>query len=152
MIRIANDDSHGYDQIHRNSPDYDCSSLVATALYYAGFNISPNSYTGNLESQLIKCGFKKCKPPFRAGDIHLNKKHHVCMQINDTQIAHASINEKGTATGGKTGDQTGKEICIRNYYEYKYGWDAHYRYDQGQLVDSHIYSMKRSDDDLNERY
>lgn len=133
MIDVANDDIHGYDQIHRNSPDYDCSSLVASALYYAGFNVSPYSYTGNLEQQLIDCGFKKCTKPFRAGDIHINFRHHVCMQINDTQIVHASINELGTVKGGKTGDQTGFEICIRSYYEYRYGWDAHYRYEGAEL-------------------
>ena len=32
------------------------------------------------------------------------------------RIAHSSINEKGSATGGKKGDQTGKEVCIRNWY------------------------------------
>lgn len=128
MIEIANDDSHGYDQVERNSPDYDCSSLVSTALYQAGFNISPYSWTGNMEVQLRACGFTDCKPPWKAGDIHLNSKHHVCMSINENQIAQASINENGNVTGGKTGDQTGKEIYIRNYYEYSKGWDFHLRY------------------------
>ena len=128
MIDIANDDTHGYDQAHRNEPDYDCSSLVGTALHEAGFNVSPYSWTGNLESQLRKVGFTDCKKPWMAGDIHLNTKHHVCMSINASQIAQASINEKGTVTGGKTGDQTGKEIYIRDYYEYSSGWDAHLRY------------------------
>lgn len=128
MIEMANDDTHGYDQEHRNSPDFDCSSLVATALNVAGFNVSPYSYTGNLSRQLESCGFVKCKAPFKTGDIHLNINHHVCMQINDTQIAQASINEFGGITGGQTGDQTGKEIYIRDYYEYKYGWNVHYRY------------------------
>ena len=27
-ISIANDNSHGYDQAHRDGPDYDCSSLI----------------------------------------------------------------------------------------------------------------------------
>lgn len=31
-------------------------------------------------------------------------------------IGHASINENGGITGGRTGDQTGKEICIREWY------------------------------------
>lgn len=31
-------------------------------------------------------------------------------------IGHASINENRGITGGKTGDQTGKEICIREWY------------------------------------
>lgn len=128
MIDIANDDSHGYDQTHRNSPDYDCSSLVGTALYEAGFEVSPYSWTGNLEEQLRKCGFTSCKKPWKAGDIHLSTLHHVCMSINENQIAQASINEKGTTTGGKTGDQTGREIYIRDYYEYSKGWDVHLRY------------------------
>ena len=32
------------------------------------------------------------------------------------QIVHASINEKGHATGGAKGDQTGKEVTVRQYY------------------------------------
>lgn len=128
MIDTANDSTHGYDQANRNGPDYDCSSLVATALNVGGFNVSPYSWTGNLETQLRACGFVDCKAPWMPGDIHLNTQHHVCMSISTTQIAQASINEKGTVTGGKTGDQTGKEIWIRGYYEYSYGWNAHLRY------------------------
>lgn len=128
MIDTANDDAHGYDQAHRNGPDYDCSSLVGTALHEAGFDVSPYSWTGNLEAQLRKVGFTDCKEPWMAGDIHLSTKHHVCMSINATQIAQASINEKGTTTGGETGDQTGKEIYVRDYYEYSRGWDVHLRY------------------------
>lgn len=32
------------------------------------------------------------------------------------KIGHASIAENGKATGGKAGDQTGKELCTRNWY------------------------------------
>lgn len=125
---VANDNTHGYDQTHRNAPDYDCSSLVGTALHEAGFNVSPYSWTGNLESQLRKAGFVDCKAPWLAGDVHLTPNKHVCMNINASQIAEASINEKGTTTGGKTGDQTGKEIYIHNYYELPGGWARHLRY------------------------
>lgn len=128
MVRTAKDDSHGYDQINRNSPDYDCSSLVATALYNAGFCVKPSSWTGNLEEQLRKCGFDDCNKPWKAGDIHLSRMNHVNMSISETQIAEATINEKGSVSGGQTGDQTGKEIRIANYYEYSNGWDAHLRY------------------------
>lgn len=38
------------------------------------------------------------------------------------RISHASISENGTVNGVK-GDSTGKEVCIRDYYVYKYGWD-----------------------------
>ena len=128
MIRIANDNTHGYDQTNRNSPDYDCSSLVATALYNAGFPVKPSSWTGNLEEQLRKCGFDDCSKPWKAGDIHLSTWNHVNMSINESQIAEATINEKGTVSGGQTGDQTGNEIRIANYYEYCDGWDRHLRY------------------------
>ena len=127
MINTANDNKHGYDQLHRNGPDFDCSSLVATALNKAGFPVSPNSWTGNLKQQLLNCGFKECRAPWKAGDIHLNELKHVCMSINANEIAQASINEKGTTKGGKTGDQTGREIWIRSYYDYP--WDIHLRYE-----------------------
>lgn len=32
------------------------------------------------------------------------------------KIAHASTNENGKISGGKAGDQTGKEVCIRSWY------------------------------------
>lgn len=32
------------------------------------------------------------------------------------RIGHASMDERGKARGGTAGDQTGKEICIRNWY------------------------------------
>ena len=128
MINTAKDNIYGYDQKHRNGPDYDCSSLVGTALYYAGFVVSPYSWTGNLESQLRKAGFVDCQAPWKAGDIHLNRGNHVCMSINESQIVEATINEKGTTTGGKTGDQTGKEIRIASYYNYYLGWDLHLRF------------------------
>jgi len=31
-------------------------------------------------------------------------------------IAHASIDESGTTKNGKAGDQTGKEVCVRKWY------------------------------------
>lgn len=31
-------------------------------------------------------------------------------------IAHASLDERGKINGGKAGDQTGKEVCIRTWY------------------------------------
>lgn len=128
MVRVANDDTHGYNQSNRNGPDYDCSSLVATALYNAGFSVNPSSWTGNLEEQLRKCGFDDCSKPWKAGDIHLSTWNHVNMSISENQIVEATINEKGTVSGGQTGDQTGKEISIANYYEYSGGWDRHLRY------------------------
>lgn len=33
------------------------------------------------------------------------------------KIGHASIDERGKARGGAAGDQTGKEVCIRDWYD-----------------------------------
>lgn len=33
------------------------------------------------------------------------------------RIGHASIDERGKISGGMAGDQTGKEVCIRTYYD-----------------------------------
>lgn len=40
-------------------------------------------------------------------------------------IAHASIDENGKIAGGKAGDQTGKEICIRTWYDKTWGYVLH---------------------------
>lgn len=128
MIKIAMDDSHGYDQAHRNGPDYDCSSLIGTALNYAGFNVSPYSWTGNIAAQLWDCGFRTCRAPWKAGDIHLTPGRHICMSVNQKEIVHARSNELGKTVGGKTGDQTGKEISVSSYYVPSYGWEYHLRY------------------------
>ena len=37
------------------------------------------------------------------------------------RIGHASIDERGKITGGTPGDQNGKEVCIRNWYNG--GWE-----------------------------
>lgn len=125
--QIATDDRHGYSQSHRNGPDYDCSSFVGTALSKAGFAVSKYSTTRNLESQLIKCGFKKCQDSWKRGDIHLASGHHVTMSTDASHIVHASQSENG-GIDGQTGDQTGREICVRSYYCLPYSNLVHYRY------------------------
>lgn len=126
-VAIAEDDSHGYDQGNRYGPDYDCSSFVAAALIKGGFNIDPESWTGNMYSQLIADGWTTV--PVSAargvGHIFLNTQHHVIMCVDENKIVQASINENGETTGGQTGDQTGREIYVGNYYEYSRGWDYH---------------------------
>ena len=125
--QIANDNSHGYSQIHRNGPDYDCSSFVGTALAKAAFPVSIYSTTRNLGEQLEKAGFIKAEKPWRCGDIHLAAGHHVTMSVNASQIVHASQSENG-GIDGQTGDQTGKEICVQSYYDLPYSNVVHYRY------------------------
>lgn len=143
-IRIADDDRHGYSQVHRNSPDYDCSSFVGTALSKAGFAVSEYSTTRNLESQLIKCGFTKCHAPWKRGDIHLAAGHHVTMSTDASNIVHASQSETG-GIDGQTGDQTGREICIRSYYDLPYSNLVHYRYVENkkpQQITPELYTVE----------
>lgn len=127
-VKIAEDNTHGYDQQHRYGPDYDCSSLIGYVLNANGFKVSRYSWTGNLHEQLVECGFVPCKAPWQPGDIHLTPGRHVCMSIDDARIVHARSNELGKATGGRTGDQTGHEIEVSDYYEPSYGWYYHLRY------------------------
>lgn len=43
-------------------------------------------------------------------------------------IAQASIDERGRASGGRAGDQTGYETNERRVYSYRHGWDCILRY------------------------
>lgn len=38
------------------------------------------------------------------------------------QLACASIDERGKISGGKAGNQTGRELRIRKYYVHSKGW------------------------------
>lgn len=125
--QIAADDRHGYSQVHRNGPDYDCSSFIGTALANAGFPVSIYSTTRNLGEQLENAGFVKCGKPWKRGVIHLAAGHHVTMSVDANRIVHASQSENG-GIAGQTGDQTGKEICVRSYYDLPYENTVHYRY------------------------
>ena len=135
-VNIANDDSHGYSQIHRYGPDYDCSSLVTAALIAGGADIPKTLTTYTMLPYLLKIGYKSVSVGnVQAGDIFLSVKHHVVIAINDKQIVTASIDENGTIIGKRPGDQTGREIYIRNFYTPSYGWDYHLRFTgSGEVV------------------
>lgn len=122
-VNIANDDTHGYDQAKREGPDYDCSSLIINAYEQAGLPLKSKgaSYTGNIEEVALNLGFTnvttltnqgKNIDKLESGDILLNPSSHVEMYIGNNQKVGAHINEKGTTTGGQTGDQTGREIDV----------------------------------------
>lgn len=127
-IATAGDPAHGYDQASRLGPDYDCSSFVSASLRAGGFDVSAASTTRNLYSRLKRVGFVEVEGPPQAGDIYLTPDKHVVMAVSSSDIVHASLNEKGKTKGGKTGDQTGQEICIRSFYTPAYGWKYHLRY------------------------
>jgi len=140
MINLANDNSHGYDQTYRwgERGDYDCSSAVITAWQTAGVPVKSNgaTYTGNMRSVFLNSGFSDVTSSIvlsngsglQRGDVLLNASSHTAMSIGSGQIVNASINENGGTTGGAAGDQTGKEICTRSYYNYP--WDYVLRYNE----------------------
>lgn len=131
--RIAADDSHGYDQTHRQGPDYDCSSFVIAAYKQAGVQLKC-TYTGNMRADMLRHGFtdvtgsvdRGSGAGMQPGDVLLHERNHTAMYIGNGRLVQASINERGTTTGGQTGDQTGREIWERGYYNYP--WDCVLRY------------------------
>lgn len=139
-VGIAQDDSHGYSQYNRWGPDYDCSSLVISAYEQAGVPVKEAgaTYTANMRRAFEQCGFKSIKygsgTVLMKGDVLLNEKHHAAMYIGNGQIVQASIAETGKIYG-KEGDQTTKEIEVRNFYVYRYGWDYILRYEEKESED-----------------
>lgn len=146
METWAKDDSHGYDQDYRwgEKGDYDCSSAVIQAWQNAGVPVKSGgaTYTGDMKNVFLKNGFKDITAfvnrgtgtGLKRGDVLLNEAHHVAMYCGNGKEVEASINEKGTAHGGKPGDQTGKEFLIRSYRNYP--WNCILRYAGDQTVTS----------------
>ena len=127
MIDLANDDTHGYSQDNRWGPDYDCSSSIITAWQNAGVPVKTNGAgnTASMYSPFLKSGFSdvtsqvnmSTQSGMQYGDVLLRPKTssrggHTVMYIGNGQIVHASTSDGHS----ETGDQTGKEICIRSYY------------------------------------
>lgn len=133
MEQAAADDSHGYDQGSRWGPDYDCSSLVISAWRAAGVPLSC-SYTGDMRGDMLRRGFEDVTSyvnlsggeGLERGDVLLNERHHTALYLGGGELAHASCNENGGARGGRSGDQTGREVCVRPYYDYP--WDCVLRF------------------------
>lgn len=144
MEAWANDPAHGYDQTYRwgEKGDYDCSSAVIQACQNAGIPVKTGgaTYTGNMYRVFLACGFADVTKSvnlvtgagLQRGDILLNHVHHVAMHCGNGKEVEASINEKGTATGGKPGDQTGREFLIRPYRNYP--WNAVLRHKEAKAT------------------
>lgn len=140
METWAKDDSHGYDQDYRwgEKGDFDCSSAVIQAWQNAGVPVKSGgaTYTGDMKNVFLKNGFADVTSKVNVatgsgllrGDVLLNEAHHVAMYCENGKEVEASINEKGTAHGGKPGDQTGKEFLVRSYRNYP--WDCVLRYQE----------------------
>ena len=135
-VMMANDPRHGYDQDGRWGPDFDCSSFLIHVWEQIGVKLKSAgaSYTGNVRGPALRLGFVDVTARvnlytgsgLQPGDLLLNYTQHMAMYVGNGQLVHASINEKGTVHGGQPGDQTGREICVRSYYNHP--WDCALRY------------------------
>ena len=118
---------------------YDCSSSVITAcneaLRYTAHKdaLKAATYTGNILGVFLGSGlFKKWNTATtvaKRGDVYLNYANHVAMCQSDIpdMLSEFSQNEHGGITGGKVGDQTGKEAYIHAYYDYPWNCTLHWK-------------------------
>jgi len=147
-VMIAGNDGYGYDQATRESgytkwqsdPDcisecanFDCSSLVSAALTEAGyFGTNPNFTTSSMENALEQAGFTRVdvssfdtSKDLVRGDILVAPGSHTEIYIGDNQTVGAHIDENNNASGGKVGDQNGKEISVITYVNHP--WESAWR-------------------------
>ena len=143
---LAEDNSHGYDQIDRWGPDFDCSSSTIHIWNQVGVPVKSfgATYTGNMYAAFIKAGFTNVVSKVNVstgeglfpGDVLLRTSGHAATYLGDKKILQAAGNELGTTTGGKPGDQTKKEIYIRSYYNSP--WDVILRYKEDEMKNPFI--------------
>lgn len=159
-IDIANDQTHGYSQGAENatdwrpytgsreSPDYDCSSLVYHALNHAGFPIidawhknplymsryNGKQYSGDADTiwtdlQTLggwkKFSWAEVKDNLIRGDILCAPQRHVAIYIGDGKTVEARGVNNPRGGSYATGDQGGE---IDFYDAQNRGWTEVYRY------------------------
>lgn len=137
--QMANDNSHGYSQVDRWGPDYDCSSFVIQAYEQAGVPVRQGgaSYTGNMRGAFLGCGFTDVTSlinlstgaGLQPGDVLLNYSSHTCISIGNGRVANCRTDEGHP----QAGDQSGNEIRLQSYWNYP--WNCVLRYtDKGQAA------------------
>ena len=113
----------GY-KLYIEGGDRDCSSGVISVWrsignYFGKDFVGSATYTGDIIPQFTKTGNWVQKPTSftpSPGDLYIKPGSHVAMYKGNGKILEFYINEKGTITGGKEGDQTGNESREVSYY------------------------------------
>ena len=147
--QTANDNSHGYSQVDRWGPDYDCSSFVIQAYEQAGVPVRQGgaSYTGNMRGAFLGCGFTDVTnlvnlgsgAGLQPGDVLLNYSAHTCLAIGNGKVANCRTDEGHP----QAGDQSGNEIRIQSYWNYP--WNCVLRYmGKGQAAPDPVIAYAQS--------
>ncbi len=116
--------------------NFDCSSFCGVVALKGGFVkravLAGTFYTGNFVSKLTKTGMytaisarglslAQLKAKCKEGDFLLGPGH-VVYCLGNGKCVSFEADERGKSTGGKPGDQTGKEGRIRSIYARSRGW------------------------------
>lgn len=107
----------------------DCSSTCGAIARLAGYpvDLSDPFWTGNFTARLTETGlFTRIKftklSQVKAGDFVIGPGHVIFARTSKKWWS-AESDERGKASGGKTGDQTGREGRYRAPYMRSRGWD-----------------------------
>lgn len=106
----------------------DCSSVCGAIAALGGYpvNLDDPFYTGNFREKMVKAGFTAIRftglSQLRAGDFVVGPGH-VEFVPRPGRMFSASIDERGKISGGKAGDQAGREVLERPAYLRAKGWD-----------------------------
>ena len=127
--QICKDDTHGYNNksgLRLGNPDYACSSFVAACYIKAGVKVPANAYTATMKRDFKALGFVDVAAKvnlhtgagLKVGDVLIAPGKHTEIVVDSShRLAGARGNPRTGAANGKPGDQTGREISIRNYYD-----------------------------------
>lgn len=129
----------GYDQSNRwgffnrktkkiiPNSEADCSSCCGAIVSLGGYNVNLNDpfYTGTFRERLLAAGFRverfTSRAQMKRGRFLLSSGH-VEFCYSDTQLFSANIDERGRISGGKAGDQTGKEVYFKPFFNPGWLW------------------------------